>query len=155
MTSKDLDKIRARADTASPGPWPVRRMANSFESPAGDRHTHPCVRGFRVPKKIYELAWQQFEADAEFIGHSREDVPALLDEIAYLRSTLHDCREAIAELVRANPAGVPADGCSQIKEFLDSEEKRWSDGKPLTNRLHVSQPAMRPREAKAAVGVAD
>ena len=59
MTSSQLDAIRARVRHASDGPWSVRRIPNSFPSQAGDRYTHPCVRGFRVPRRIYDLAWQQ------------------------------------------------------------------------------------------------
>src|SRR4029434_2505485 len=105
MTSSQLDAIRARVRHASDGPWSVRRIPNGFPSQAGDRFTHPCVRGFRVPRRIYDLAWQQVEADAEFIAHARNDIPILIEEIEHLRSTLLECQTALAEL-RQNEEAV-------------------------------------------------
>lgn len=74
----DLDEIRARAAAATPGPWQARR---EFVV-SGDLEGIPdCVvsTGEDGPQEL---------ADAEFIAHAREDVPALYAEIERLRAAL-------------------------------------------------------------------
>src|SRR4029077_21070181 len=93
----------------------------------GDRRTHPCVRGFRVPRRLYDLAHQQFEADAEFMAVSRADVPALIEEVDLLRSAILECRSAIVELLQ-RPEDVSSDLMAKLREFLEGEEARWEDG---------------------------
>jgi hypothetical protein len=98
ITPSDLEQIRTRLRKASAGPWVVRRMRNHWPSHVGDRHTHPCVRAFRVPKRVYELAPEQCEGDAAFMAGTRQDVPALLAEVDRLLATLHEVRRALREL---------------------------------------------------------
>ncbi len=156
MTSTQLDAIRTRARNASDGPWSVRRIPNSFPSQAGDRYTHPCVRGFRVPRRIYDLAWQQVESDAEFIANARLDVPALIEEVDHLRTTLQECQKAIAELLRRNEPASTHD-LARVEQFRAEEDSRWEDGseKVVTGRrLYMSIPQMRPREKSGIITVA-
>ena len=120
-------------------------MPNSYASLVGDRRTHPCVRGFRVPRRLYDLAHQQFEADAEFMALSRQDVPAFIEEIDLLRSAIQECRAAIAELLLERPQDVSADSMARVKEFLEAEEARWADGQVRTRKLYLSQPPLRAR----------
>jgi len=66
----DIDAIEARVNAAVPGPWTVDERANmGFDIDP----TEPGIRG-------------QFErlADAEFVAHAREDIPALLTYICAL-----------------------------------------------------------------------
>ena len=152
MTSEELKAIRQRLENASDGPWSVRRIPNSYESQAGDRHTHPCVRGFRVPRRLYNLAWQQCEADAEFMAQARQDVPALLGEVEHLRAVVEECHAALAEL--AERKTVTADELSRIEQYLGEETARWDSG-PRRNkearRLYVNQAPLRPKDAIAAL----
>lgn len=76
----DVKAIRERADKATPGPWAYyergcREFGYDLTLPSG-------IRG----------AYEQ-EADADFIVHAREDVPALCDRVDQL--------EAIEALTRA------------------------------------------------------
>jgi hypothetical protein len=152
MTSDELKAIRQRIENASDGPWSVRRIPNSYESQAGDRHTHPCVRGFRVPRRLYNLAWQQCEADAEFMAQSRQDVPVLLAEVEHLRAVVEQCFAAVEQL--AERPTVTADQLSQIQQYLAEETVRWDGGQRRpkdARRLYVNQAPLRPRDAVAAL----
>jgi hypothetical protein len=155
MTSPQLEAIRTRMKNASDGPWSVRRIPNTFASQAGDRYTHPCVRGFRVPRRIYDLAWQQVEADAEFIAHARNDIPILIEEIEHLRSTLLECQTALAELRQREEPVVPQD-VARIEQFLADEDARWSEEPEKlvkSRRLYMSVPTLRPRETVTPITV--
>jgi hypothetical protein len=69
----DLDEIRARVATATPLPW-----ENLF-------------RAVRVPDRDGSSSFDIFvgdEADADFISHAREDVPALLCVIEQIRDLI-------------------------------------------------------------------
>ena len=148
MTQAELEAIRARLSGASDGPWSVRRIPNSYDSQAGDRFTHPCVRGFRVPRRLYDLAWQQVEADAEFMANARQDVPNLLAEVEHLRSTLKECRGAIDDLMQRGEA-ISLDELSRIERFLAEEDAQWNGGQQRlgeVRRLYVTQPHMRSKE---------
>jgi hypothetical protein len=103
MTDRELDAIRTRERAASPGPWRVMRVSNQHASDAGDGHSHPALRGLRAPKRLYERAWQQIEADMEFMAGAREDVPALLQEMDGLRAALKEVRHRVVELAHARP----------------------------------------------------
>jgi hypothetical protein len=65
LSEEELKRIRARADAATPGPW------TTWEKNPTDEYYASC-----------------FPADEEFIGHARDDVPALLDEVERLRTAL-------------------------------------------------------------------
>ncbi|MBI4265296.1 MAG: hypothetical protein HY657_13040 [Acidobacteria bacterium] len=158
MTSDELRAIRARLANASDGPWSVRRIPNSYESQAGDRHTHPCVRGFRVPRRLYNLAWQQCETDAEFMAQARQDIPNLLAEVEQLRSTLRDCRRALGDVLRKGP--LQAEDIARIEGFIAEEAAEWEGGadggdastaSSKVRRLYVTQPPLRPKDAIAAL----
>ncbi|MBI2186012.1 MAG: hypothetical protein HYU37_02675 [Acidobacteria bacterium] len=153
MKDEELRAIRARLEKASDGPWFVRRIPNSYESQAGDRHTHPCVRGFRVPRRLYNLAWQQCEADAEFMAEARQDVPNLLNEVERLRAMLGECQAALEELARQRT--VSPEDAAQIAQYLADEQTRWADRperRPAdVRRLYLSQSPLRPKDAIAAL----
>lgn len=95
MTDIDLDAIKARAEAATPGPW-VREWAFSthFVVPeAAERVADGNVARLKAHQR----------ADAEFIAHAREDVPALLAEVERLR------RELAAEQTRRGRARAAFD----------------------------------------------
>ncbi len=127
MTSLELEVIRTRAGAASPGPWPVRRLENKYPSTIGDGRTYPCVRGFRVPKTLYALAWQKVEADAAFMAHAREDVPGLLQDVIRLRALLVDAYGALSD----DPSQTA------LRTQLEAEIRSWDDrehGRALADR---------------------
>ena len=98
MTQAELEAIRTRLRKASAGPWTVMRMPNLWRGNAGDRRTHPAVRAFRVPKRMYEIAPEQVEGDAAFMAHARQDIPALLAEFDRLRAIVRDLRIALRDV---------------------------------------------------------
>lgn len=89
-TTLDLDAIRQRAEAACPGPWkayngnegsvdygPFWAVANAaFHNPPADDDTPWIAVEIHVG----------LQADAEFIAHARQDIPALLTEIDRLRA---------------------------------------------------------------------
>ena len=109
MTESELQAIRERLRKASSGPWTVKRVPNLWPSPAGDRRTHPTLRGFRVPKRMYELAPEQVERDAAFMADARQDVPALVGELDRLLFILHDVHVALGKLVNGEDEDVRAE----------------------------------------------
>lgn len=151
MTSLELQALRARLRAASSGPWSVQRIPNSFDSHAGDRFTHPCVRGFRVPRRLYNLAWQQVEADAEFMAHARQDIPTLLEEVEHLKATIEECRVAVTDM-RQRRSHLIREDLSRVEEFLVAEQTRWPEGqrRPRVRRLRLSHPVA---EADDAIDV--
>jgi len=142
MTQTELDEIRARLRKASTGPWAVKRMPNLWRSKAGDGRTHPCVRTFRVPKRIYEIASEQVEKDAAFMAHARQDVSALLAEFDTTRAALYDVRMALRELMHRESAD-PRD-FDQLLSRLSATSAPWST--PLT-------PQKRPGVASGSSGI--
>lgn len=120
MTSLELEVIRTRTGAASPGPWPVRRLENRYPSAIGDGRTYPCVRGFRVPKTLYALAWQKVEADAEFMAHAREDIPALMQDVVRLRALLADAYDGLSQ------PGSEADAIA-LRGRIEAEMACWED----------------------------
>jgi hypothetical protein len=84
MTNEELEAIRARCDTATPGPWVAGREADLMRP----------MQSFNVgfTRKAFDEApldsWWQWEANAYFIAHARADIPALLAEVERLRAAL-------------------------------------------------------------------
>jgi hypothetical protein len=87
VTTIDLDAIRQREQAATEGPW-IHTGRNHISTP--DIHVDEAnwggegLNGYRLVCDGDEGAWRA--ADAEFIAHAREDIPALLAEIDRLRS---------------------------------------------------------------------
>ena len=109
MTDAELHAIRTRLRKASSGPWTVKRVPNLWPSEVGDRRSHPSVRGFRVPKRMYEIAPEQVERDAAFMADARQDLPALLNEFDRLRAILHDVHTALSDLSTGESSDARAD----------------------------------------------
>lgn len=80
MSDERLEQIQARAVAATPGPWDcygdgAHEVFDAGEYSDGDP-------GEVVAPVVTKLN------DAEFIAHAREDIPALLAEVARLREAL-------------------------------------------------------------------
>lgn len=80
MTDDELNAIRQRVEAATPGPW-YRDMP----------HARVCATGRiigRIATVTKQGTWSvtvQDDANALFIAHAREDIPALLAEVERLR----------------------------------------------------------------------
>lgn len=68
----DLDAIQARAEASTPGPWTARAAYPHLVIQEEDNVVSTNLAG-------------RPSADAEFIAHAREDVPALLGVVAAIR----------------------------------------------------------------------
>lgn len=103
MDDLELARIRSRAAAASPGPWFVRILddeyamnlvAISTAADAGDDQWPDFDSGEVVAATLVQqpryvgVSDQRWDENAEFIAHSREDLPRLLDEIDRLRAQL-------------------------------------------------------------------
>ncbi len=91
MLPSEERAIREREAAACPGPWSVRHATT-------DRRGLEWWADFNVPfadagDYPEDTTLMTREADAVFIAHARQDIPALLAEIDWLRQLLHDARE--------------------------------------------------------------
>lgn len=71
MTDDELNAIRQRAEAATPGPW----MALGGSIVRADDDTAEVANWI-----------SHNDADVAFIAHAREDILALIEEVAYWRS---------------------------------------------------------------------
>jgi hypothetical protein len=99
MTDEELTAIQDRADYATPGPWMADDKVEDwvaqrvmhvgvyvrFYQPNG-RLNHISFVDARIPG--YTNGSLRPLADAEFIAHAREDIPALLAEIQRLKASM-------------------------------------------------------------------
>lgn len=89
MTDLDLDAIDARVNAARPGPWTwCRTTAGSYSSlDSGDDEV--------LSAQGHVDGWiDSDDADAEFIAHAREDIPALIARIRQLEADKEGERDA-------------------------------------------------------------
>lgn len=104
----DINAIEKRCNAASPGPWTAgdHRRRNDFDRLIFSPREVKYANGF-APITIAEarldtdpLATEspvpQAVANAEFIAHARQDVPALLEEIKRLRSALSELEKSVS-----------------------------------------------------------
>lgn len=81
MTKINLAEIEARAEKATPGKWVFD--GDKFDDGYNVYATeHPHIKIVRADDNPND------KADAEFIAHAREDVPALIAEVKKLRKAL-------------------------------------------------------------------
>lgn len=117
MTPERLTEIAARAAAATPGPWGFYD-GDTYADVAAD--LEQTSRGsYSYRQKIAQLedenywddpaheehdeerAPEQMAANAAFIAHAREDVPALLARVAELEAERHTTNEALSEAAEA------------------------------------------------------
>lgn len=79
MTPEQLAEIKAREQSATPGPWTVDGL---YVKAAG---VHLADMEWLAET---DAEWAQMSADAQFVAHTRQDVPALLAEVERLRAEL-------------------------------------------------------------------
>ena len=73
-----LDEIRARCEAATPGPWGLTGSKKQLVDSRPDQQ-------YGAESIICDV-WSNIAANANFIAHSREDIPYLLAEIERLKS---------------------------------------------------------------------
>jgi hypothetical protein len=151
-----IDEIRKRCEAATPGPW-------TFEASEGDcGFSGKCPRSLiycddKCPAcehwEVYKGAWPNgpemiecgdyaffTDEDAALIAHARDDIPALLDEIARLTAErdaayMDGVKKAIYEIMKEadvygsnviRKSGDADDGmCAQAAKLLTAERDEW------------------------------
>lgn len=82
MEKIDLEAIKNRYESATPGPW--WSESGIIHAPAwwdGAESGAACH-----PADCFERSGRDWRADADFIAHARTDVPNLLAEVERLRA---------------------------------------------------------------------
>lgn len=115
MTEQELQAIEARAEAATTGPWEIDReeldedFSDEEQAIAFPESIGPIVAWEHERGGMGEGDIEQVEADAAFIAHARDDVPALIAAVREER-TRADRAEADAKhwrLVAETMAGKP------------------------------------------------
>jgi hypothetical protein len=122
LTDERLREIEERAAKASPGPWRSLRDGNQYIQ-TSYLPTAKCVGASRVEGLVrpwnphgllafgfkpseYETA-RFLDADADFVAHAREDIPALIAEVGRLSAEVAAASRRGAEAERlADVCGV-------------------------------------------------
>lgn len=87
MNQEQLNAIKERVAKVSAGEWECRYIGHS-------RPQYSVVNAEEYVAHIYDVN------DAEFIANAREDVPALVAEVEYLREMLRDTRKVVRQKVK-------------------------------------------------------
>ena len=105
LSEEELAAIQARADAATKGPWTAYHRCSGCTG----EDDECCGIGPEITGPPNRVNKGQFErgADASFIAHAREDVPALLAQLRYERRR----REAAEKVIGAVPGKTPDPGC--------------------------------------------
>lgn len=146
MTDQPLDlrAIEARAAAATPGPWGFYDGSNYADIAADMEVTSPGSYNYRekvarLEDEDYwddpahedddeEQASEQMAANAAFIAHAREDVPAMAAEIRRLRTELATARangiryaaELVTQAFHGEPfLSYPPDFADLLREHAD------------------------------------
>lgn len=97
MTDKELAEIKARAIAAHEGPWGI--------PPARSNATRFWLQPYKERGDWSNQSWRgfircDFKEDAIFVAHAREDIPALLATIEYLRAEIARMQEELDSVKR-------------------------------------------------------
>lgn len=109
LTDDEIREIEQRAAAATPGPWFVRQLDDDYamslvavsiapDTGQGERwpdfdHREIVAATLVQQPRYVDVADQQWDENAEFIAHAREDIPRLLAEIRRLRSRQEGAHE--------------------------------------------------------------
>ncbi len=114
MNELELTAIKQRVEAATPGPWPLVKKGNSVPSLA--------IEG------ICGVMSYSRPANAEFIAHAREDVPALLAEVERLQTrnrTLNHALKQVDELIHDGATVAELRRCCDV--IVDAVSVRPED----------------------------
>jgi len=136
MSELDLDAIEARAKAATPGPWKVTGativwspIAKAVIAEASELRPTACKYVEFTKVELGSPDFDEVCANAAFIYHAREDVPALIAELRKLREENARLEELLnrAARIASELTGFPwpLPKPPEVKE--DDEESRCLD----------------------------
>jgi hypothetical protein len=108
----DVDAIRQRAENATPGPW---RWSDKADALIAEGESFETIFNLR-------LVTPTSRADAEFIAHAREDIPALLAEVTRLSEENQRLRDDL-ETLREQRRAAGRKGGKRSLETMTPEER--------------------------------
>ena len=118
-----LDPIKKRAEAATKGPWWERKChGGAFDVMAHFADGSPMVL---CARNAFEEIQQECHANADFIAHAREDIPALISEVERLRRAVSIGVESLTK-IWDNRGGLPGDIvgiCAETREILQEALK--------------------------------
>lgn len=114
-----IDEIRERVEKAYKGHWKVQKIPDSIDASGGDPEA--CIRhdGYIVEPVMHPWEPLGMYEDADFIAHSRDDIPYLLDRI----QALEKVAEAAKKVQKAGPAGRHLFLLDEMYNALDNLER--------------------------------
>ncbi|MCX4750970.1 hypothetical protein OG455_41550 [Kitasatospora sp. NBC_01287] len=115
LTDEQLADISAREAAARPGPW-------YREDDKQDLNRWVTNEAGTVEINLGYLG-NNNQADAEFVAHAREDMPALLAEVRRLRAVEAAARAFADEMGDyCSPHGIAADYAQRLRDRLQQAE---------------------------------
>lgn len=137
MNTERLNQIRARADAATEGPWMYGRPANDCTETRAEWMAATAAQPDAPAAEGLWTAWTLVDdrpgvlvtsitgdgptsrENAEFIAHSRQDVPWLLAEVERLTGERDRARDREARLKEQVAAGEASDGHHTHRELYE------------------------------------
>ena len=101
--SIDLKAIEKRYSRATEGPWAIwHDLDHQGFKTVGDAQSYAEVVSDGFTEESNPTAHVYTDADAEFIAHAREDVPALVARVRELEAAVERVREYGEKMRKAN-----------------------------------------------------
>lgn len=108
MTEERIAEIRGREKAATQGPW---RAHKSFEVIYGQKSGCDSTIVCALESEDFMYSKERdMQANAAFIAHAREDIPALLDEVERLRAENQVLEKALEDLLDYCPVDFIGEG---------------------------------------------
>lgn len=154
IEKNELDAIQARVDAATPGRWVVTDLRNAsdgnrdclwVDSRPSDDYSVPgqykTVADMDADEGL-RIVWDI--ADAEFIAHARQDVPALLADLAAERARADQAEEVYRTMVLEFSditSAVASNTWNRAIRFVDSQREDFDgDLRQVRDRMKSIDP---------------
>jgi len=100
LTSAELEAIRKRTEAATEGQWRISEFFTDGYIVTEKDGLIAITADTQNDGDTFEGFTDNYDKDAEFIAAARSDVPALLDEIAYLSGVIGALQSDLKEIAR-------------------------------------------------------
>ena len=124
-----IDEIRARCEAATPGPWGCGKKDTviggriGIMTQTGAQHINYIA--YTAEREIGNgISQAEHDANADFVAHSREDIPFLMAEVERIR----DAANVIVPVLQAENAALKRERDALLKEIENDCEKCIHDG---------------------------